>query len=131
MQQQQHLVSLRYGWSSHNCLCSNLQTGLVLYPTNTRFKNVVLLLCDHCYVYYPGAGSRHEQLMQWYYNMYGSTKQFSLVSGFYVRPDGTFQFNAWQQNIPGLYTDAVNDMDVCEQDVIRQVVQGQTDSYAV
>ena len=129
-QGQNHLVSHRYGWSGHNCLCSNIQTGLVLYPTNTRFKNIVLLLCDTCFDYYPGSGNRHEQLMRWYYDIYGATKQFSLVSGFFVQSDGTFQFNSWEQQSPVLYTESVNKMDGCEQDIIRQVVNGQIDSYA-
>lgn len=127
---QQHNVANRYGWSLHNFPCRGLRTGLVLYPSDIRYKNTVLLLCDYGFYYHPrGAGNRHEQLMRWYYSIYRSTKQFSLVSGFSVQPDGTFQFNSWQQKSPGLYTDNVNNMDGCEQEVIRQVVNGQIENY--
>jgi hypothetical protein len=124
-----HMISNRYGWSGHNCLCSGLKTGLVLYPRNTKFKNVVLLLCDNCFNYKPTAGKRHEQLMQWYYDMYGALKDFRLTSGFYSKVDGSLEFNSWPQNGPGLYTDNINQMNICEQDVLRKVINGQLDSY--
>lgn len=131
-QGKQHQVANRYGWSQHNYPCRGLKTGLVLYPADVMHKNTVLLLCDSYFYYHPNArGNRHEQLMRWYYNIYRSSKQFSLVSGFSVQPDGTFQFNNWQQQLPGLYTNNVNNMDGCEQDVIQQVVNGRIDSHTV
>ena len=128
---QKHVISNRYGWSTHNCQCSGEKTGLVLYPSNTAYKNIVLLLCGSCYNYQPNAGLRHEQLMQWYYDMYGTSKQFHLVSGFYVKADGSLEFNTWSQRGPGLYTDNTNQMNACEQDVIRRVINGKLDSYIV
>lgn len=128
---QKHIISNRYGWSTHNCQCSGEKTGLVLYPSNTAYKNIVLLLCESCYNYQPNAGLRHQQLTQWYYDMYGTSKQFHLVSGFYVKADGSLEFNTWSQRGPGLYTDNTNQMNACEQDVIRRVINGKLDSYIV
>ena len=126
---QKHVISNRYGWSSHNCRCSGPKTGLVLYPTETMHKNVVLLVCDSCFDYQPRAGTRHEQLVQWHYNHYRAGKQYRLVSGFYSNANGSLEFNSRPQNRPGLYTDNINQMNECEQDVLRKVINGQLDSY--
>lgn len=126
---QNHVISNRYGWSSHNCRCRGKKTGLVLYPRDTMHKNIVLLLCDSCYDYQPNAGLRHEQLVQWYYDIYRTQRQFRLLSGFYSKTDGSLEFNSWSQNRPGLYTDNITQMNACEQDVIRKVIAGQLESY--
>jgi hypothetical protein len=123
------VISNRYGWSSHNRRCNGPQTGLVLYPRDTMYKNIVLLLCDRFFYYQPRAGARHEQLMQWYYNRYGPSRQYRLASGFYSKADGSIDFNSWPQNGPGLYTSNINQMNICEQDVLRKVINGQLDSY--
>jgi hypothetical protein len=126
---QKHVISNRYSWSSHNCRCSGPKTGLVLYPRDIMYKNIVLLLCDSCFDYQSRVGTRHEQLMQWYYDMYGPSKQYRLASGFYSKADGSLEFNSWPQNGPGLYTNNINQMNVCEEDVLRRVINGQLESY--
>jgi hypothetical protein len=93
------------------------------------YKNIVLLFCDSCFDYQPIAGARHEQLMQWYYDMYGALKDFRLTSGFYSKADGSLEFNSWSHNGLGLYTNNINQMNLCEQDVLRKVINGQLNSY--
>ncbi len=126
---QQHVVSNRYGWSFHNCKHRGPKTGIVLYPTDIKHKNIVLLVCDQHFGYQPNAGTRHDQLLRWYYGIYRESKQYRLVSGFSLKDDESLVFNDWSRNGRGPYTDNINQMDAFEQDVVRRVVTGQLDSY--
>lgn len=117
-------ISSRFGWSNHNCSCNASKTGLVLYPTNTRYKNVVLLVCESCFGYQDGAGRQHQQLLNWYYRIYGDTKQYQWVSGFSQKKDGSLGFNSRSCNLVGPYaTGNIACLDF-EQGVIRRVVNG-------
>lgn len=128
---QNHGISPRYGWSIHSRACEGHKTGLVLYPTNVTFKNVVLLLCDSGFGYQFNGETRHQQLIRWYYTMYAHAKQYQLLTGFDVKSDGSIQFNTWKQSGYSFFTDNFNQMNVCEQDVIRKVIEGQRKSYVV
>ena len=125
-----HIVSNRYGWSAHNCQHDNRKTGLVLYPYNTAYKNVVLLLCERCYGYDSAGGTQHNQLQKWYYDIYTTSKTFRLASGFSRKLDGSLGFNSYSQNAAGAYTDNSNTMNDIEQNIVRKVVTGQLDSYS-
>ncbi|CAF1426713.1 unnamed protein product, partial [Rotaria sordida] len=95
-----------YGWSEHNCSCKGRKTGLVLYPYDIEYKNIVLLVCENCYGYQEKKdGTQHEQLEQWYYNIYGKSKQYRLASGFSMKDDGSLGFNSVSKNGRGPYTD--------------------------
>ena len=122
-------ISRRYGWSSHNCNCPGRKTGLVLYPFDTKYKNTVLLVCENCYGYRVNGDTQHNQLLQWYYNIYGKSKQFRCVSGFSQRADGTLGFNSYSQNTTGFYTDNINTMGDIEQRIVRKVVKEPLYSY--
>jgi hypothetical protein len=126
---QDHIVSNRYGWSAHNCQHDDRKTGLVLYPYNTEHKNVVLLLCESCYGYKSTGSTQHTQLQKWYYDIYTTSKQYRLASGFSRKSDGSLGFNSYSQNAVGPYTGNSNTMNDFEKNIVRKVVQGQLDSY--
>lgn len=126
---QQHKVSNRFGWSVHNCQHGGPKTGLVLYPANSNYKNIVLLVCERHYGYQKGLDSQHEQLHKWYFSLYGESKQFPVVSGFALKADGTLGFNSLTFNAKGPYTDHQKEMGVLEQNIVRVVVEGKLDSY--
>ncbi|UJR17245.1 hypothetical protein I4U23_004140 [Adineta vaga] len=122
-------ISNRYGWSSHNCKCPGRKTGLVLYPFDTDYKNIVLLVCENCYDYQRNGGTQHDQLLRWYYRIYGDSKRFRCVSGFSQKVDGSLGFNSYSQNTTGYYTDNINTMSQLEQEIVRKVVHEQLHSY--
>lgn len=126
---QEHEVSNRFGWSVHNCQHSGTKTGIVLYPENSNYKNIVVLVCESHYGHRSGSGSQHNQLHNWYYGLYGESKQFRLVSGFALRQDGNLGFNSWSKNSGGPYTNNHNEMSDVEKEVVRKVVEGKLDSY--
>ncbi|CAF3172511.1 unnamed protein product, partial [Rotaria sp. Silwood2] len=128
---QQHLVSNTYGWSSHNCSCQRRKTGLVLYPIHTSYKNIVLLVCENCYGYTQNGGTQHEQLHQWYYRIYGDSKQFRFVSGFSLKDDGSLGFNSYSQNAVGPYSDGTREMGSMEEAAVTAVVRGKLDRYTI
>ena len=128
-------LSVRYGWSSHSCACQNIsKTGLVLYPSNTDYKNIVLLVCEKCYGYNKSNGlTQHKQLADWYYGIYGDKKSYSFTSGFSIKADGQLGFNSTTFNAMSrcpYHTDN-RTMGKLEQDVIQQVVLDKLDSYTV
>ncbi|CAF5180408.1 unnamed protein product [Rotaria magnacalcarata] len=128
-------VSVRYGWSTHNCLCQNTsKTGLVLYPSNPDHKNIVLLLCEKCYEYRGSDhGIQHKQLADWYFGIYGDEKSFLFTSGFYKKVDGELGFNSSTFNSIRSCPYHTDDrtMGQLEQDVVRQVIQDKLDTYIV
>ena len=124
---QKHEVSNRFGWSVHNCQHSGPKTGIVLYPANSNYKNTVVLVCNS---HYQSRGdTRHEQLHNWYYDLYGESKQFRLVSGFALRQDGNLGFNSGTYNQGGPYTNNQREMGAVEEEIVRKVVNGKLDSY--
>ncbi|CAF1604834.1 unnamed protein product [Didymodactylos carnosus] len=122
-------LSKRYGWSTHNCSCRGGKTGLVLYPFVTKQKNIVLLVCESCYGYRSNKGTQHRQLLEWYYGIYGDSKQYRCVSGFSQKGNGELGFNSMTLNAAGRYTDNTREMGELEQDIVRIVVNGQLESY--
>ncbi|CAF3775241.1 unnamed protein product [Rotaria sp. Silwood1] len=126
-----YFISRRFGWSKHNCSCRGRKTGLVLYPYDTKYKNVVLLVCENCYGYQPNNGTQHEQLLNWYNRLYCGSKTFRFVSGFYMKEDGSLGFNSASQNANGIYSNGSREMSPIEQDAVRKVVNGKLDDYTV
>ena len=124
-----HIVSNRYGWSVHNCQHSGEKTGLVLYPKDTQHKNTVLLVCEKHFGYQRGHGTQHQQLEAWYYKIYSKSKDFSLVSGFSQKPNGSLGYNSVSMNAVGPYSNNHNAMGVFEQNVVQKVVKGRINSY--
>jgi hypothetical protein len=126
-------LSTRFGWSTHNCSCKCSKTGLVLYPSDTQYKNVVLLVCEGCYGYKSGLGQppQHQQLLNWYYRIYGDSKEFSWVSGFSQKDDGSLGFNSRSCNLRGPYATGNIACLTFEQSIIRTVVNGKLKNYRV
>jgi len=146
-------LSNRYGLSTHNCECNRSKTGMnickknfarnwlfhyltkgiVYYPEDIRHKNIVLLVCEQCYGYKSeaGKGSQHTQLDEWYYKIYGTSKQFTLKSGFSQKRDGTLGFNSWTFNNDPQYGTGVRTMEKLEQDVIRKVITEKLNNYDI
>jgi hypothetical protein len=121
----------KYGWSTHNCLCPGSKTGLVLYPTDLQYKNIVLLVCAKCYNYDASKGTtQHEQLEKWYYDIYGTTKSFRFTTGFSLKADGSLGFNSSSKNSTGSsYHTTDRTMEKFEQDAVTKVVKSKLDSY--
>lgn len=94
----QVILSKRFGWSTHNCSCSGSKTGLVFYPKNPQHKNIVLLVCEKCYNFKSGDGTQHQQLAKWYFNIYGTGKSFHFTSGFSMKSDESLGYNSASQN---------------------------------
>lgn len=125
-------VSSRFGWSTHNCHCAKSKTGLIFYPTNIIHKNIVLLVCETCYGYLSGVKTQHQQLADWYYGIYGESKSFSFVSGFSQKENGKLGFNSGSMNCGSTqYHTGDRTMGQLEQEVVRQVVRGQLNSYEI
>jgi hypothetical protein len=126
----------RYGWSEHNCSCNKSKTGLILYPFDLKFKNIVLLVCEDCYGFKAGKETQHEQLCNWYYGIYGDSKSFALTSGFAQLADGTFKYNSSTYNEKLKYGDleygngkrCMNDL---EQKIVQEVVTNKHSTYNV
>lgn len=126
----------RYGWSEHSCSCNNSKTGLILYPIDTRFKNIVLLVCQNCYGYQEGEGTQHGQLCKWYYEIYEDSKSFAFVSGFAQMEDGTLKYNSSTYNEKLIYgdldySDGNRTMNELEQKIVQEVVTNKHSSYNV
>lgn len=126
----------RYGWSEHNCSCKNSKTGLILYPTNPQFKNIVLLVCQNCYGFQDGNGTQHEQLCKWYYKIYGDSKSFALLSGFAQLENGTFKYNSSTYNEKLMYGnleygDGKRLMNELEQKIVQEVVTNKQRTYNI
>ncbi len=133
---EKRVLSNRYGWSEHNCSCKNSKTGLILYPTNTQFKNIVLLVCQNCYGFQDGNGTQHEQLCKWYYKIYGDSKTFALLSGFAQLENGTFKYNSSTYNEKLMYGnleygDGKRLMNELEQKIVQEVVTNKQRTYNV
>lgn len=94
-----------------------------------KYKNVVLLVCGSHYGYQKNAGTKHGQLLRWYYNIYGESRQYRLLSGFSVKNNGSLVFNDWPRNEMGLYTYNINKMKPFEEDAIQRVINGELHSY--
>lgn len=90
---------------------------------------MVLLICESCYGYNSAGSTQHNQLQKWYYDIYTTSKQYRLASGFSLKVDGSLGFNSYSQNAAGPYTDNSNTMNDFEKDIVRKVVEGQLDSY--
>lgn len=103
-------------------------TGLVLYPKNTNHKNIVLLVCESCFGYESGKGTQHAQLSNWYYGIYGESKEFTLISGFYQR-NGKLGFNSVTFNFGGKYGNGTKEMESLEMQTVEIVVRGKLESY--
>jgi hypothetical protein len=130
LQGEKFRVSSRYGWSTHNCSCKGRKTGLVLYPIDIDKKNVVLLVCEECYGYRRDRNkTQHDQLLEWYYNIYGESKQYRFVSGFSLKDDGSLGFNSVSMNTTGPYATRDRHMNPLEQSAVKAVVEGKLDSY--
>lgn len=130
------LLCNRYGWSEHNCNCKKSKTGLILYPIDRNYKNIVLLVCQDCYGYKSGQGTQHEQLCKWYYGIYGDSKAFALVSGFAQKDDGSFGYNSSTYNEKIMYGDVdygdgKRYMNELEQRIVQEVVTNKRHSYNV
>ncbi|CAF1505949.1 unnamed protein product [Adineta steineri] len=127
------LVSACYGWSTHNCPCENTsKTGLILYPSDTQYKNIVLLVCELCYKYKgPAHGTQHQQLADWYFSIYGDRKSFKFTSGFSAKIDGQLGFNSktFNKSSSCPYHTEKKTMGPLEQEAVQNVVKGKLDSY--
>ena len=124
-------LSNRYGFSAHSCSCNRSKTGLVFYPYDIRHKNVVLVVCESCYGYQTGRGTRHQQLHDWYFRIYGTSKQFILVSGFAQEQDGNFKFNSSTFNETGPYSSGKRGLLPFEQRLIPHIVNWQLANFQV
>ena len=126
------VLSKQYGWSSHNCSCNRSKTGLVLYPSNKQWKNIVLLCCEVCYDYQSNTGkTQHQQLHDWYYKLYGDSKDFVVISGFSQETDGTFKFNSGTFNLRGPYSTRQRELELFEQNIIKIVVKEKCEKYCM
>ncbi|CAF3709594.1 unnamed protein product [Rotaria socialis] len=125
-------VSSRFGWSTHNCGCTESKTGLVLYPNDVRFKNIVLLVCAKCYGY-TGRKTQHQELADWYYGIYGDSKSFSFTSGFSQKGNNELGFNSSSMNCntTSRYHTIDRTMGELEQEAVRKVVRGQLNSFDI
>jgi hypothetical protein len=125
-------VTSRFGWSTHSCSCTDSKTGLVLYPKDVQFKNIVLLVCEKCYGY-TRQKTQHEELADWYYGIYGDSKSFSFTSGFSQKKNGELGFNSSSMNCcsSSRYHTIDRQMGELEQKAVRQVVHGQLNSYEI
>ncbi len=123
--------SKRYGWSTHNCSCNSSKTGIVLYPNDTKHKNIVLLLCRKCYGYKENGDTQHQQLLNWYYGQYGDSKQFRTATGFCQRENGELGYNSITLNEKNEYGLRSKEMLPFEQNVVKIVVDGKLNSYIV
>lgn len=126
----------RYGWSEHNCPCDDSKTGLILYPKDMKFKNIVLLVCQNCYGFQQGNGTQHEQLCKWYYKIYGDSKSFALLSGFARAKDGSFKYNSSTYNQKLMYgnveySDGNRIMNELEQKIVQEVVINKHRTYDI
>jgi len=129
---QKHTIANRFGWSVHNCDHDGSKTGVVLYPTDTKHKNTIILRCETHYGYTSSSHrTQHQQLHDWYYTRYANSKSFRLASGFSVKNDGSLGFNSWSLNTVGPYTNNQREMSSLEQDIVRKVVTGKLDTYTV
>lgn len=90
--QQTSIVSNPYSWSIHNCICKKPKTGLILYPTNDKMKNLILVVCEQCYNYQVDNESPHSQLEKWYFNIYKDSESFCFKSRFLLNEDNSFHF---------------------------------------
>lgn len=125
-------LSPKYGYSSHSCSCNNSKTGLILYPKDIKYTNVVLLVCRTCYDHDSYSGTDHERLEKWYYALYGESKQFELITGFCLKTDGSIGFKSYSKNRDGPYsskTAADGVMNPFEQDVLKNVVRNKASHY--
>jgi hypothetical protein len=89
----------------------------------------VLLVCEKCYSYRQERGTQHEQLLKWYYDIYGDSKQFRCVSGFSLKDDGSLGYRSLSQNARGPYTDETREMGSLEQRAVKEVVKGKLKTY--
>lgn len=89
----------------------------------------MLLVCENCYGYKSNNGTQHNQLRNWYFRIYGDSKQIRVISGFSQRDDGSLGFNSATFNATGPYTDGTREMGRLEQDIIRKIVNGKLTSY--
>ena len=94
-----------------------------------KYKNVVLLVCGNHYGYQKNAGTRHSQLLKWYYSVYGESRQYRFLSGFSLKNNGSLVFNDWSRNEIGLYTYNINHISPSEEDTIQRVINGEIYSY--
>jgi hypothetical protein len=120
-----------YGLSEHSCWCNRSKTGLVLYPSNINYKNIVLLVCENCYGYQSGRGTQHQQLIDWYYGIYGDSKQFEWISGFCQKRDGSLGFNSKSCNLAGPYSSGQHTCLEFEQSIIELVVRARLWTFHV
>lgn len=130
------MLSHRYGWSEHSCSCQKSKTGLILYPTDARFKNIVLLVCQECYGFQQGNGTQHAQLCKWYFKIYGDSKAFALISGFAQEEEGAFKYNSSTYNEKLMYGDldysnGERIMNAMEQKIVQEVVSNKHRSYNI
>ncbi|CAF1629767.1 unnamed protein product [Didymodactylos carnosus] len=125
------ILSSHYGWSTHNCSCNR---SVVLYPRDINHKNIVLLLCEQCYKYernrHPQK-TQHQQLIDWYYDIYADSKQFALVSGFSQDLKGHLKFNSTTLNTGHKYGSPTREMEPFEQEVVRKVVSDKLIKYTL
>jgi len=91
----QNLISQRWGISEHSCNCNKSKTGLVFYVSKeTKFKNVVLFICEKCYGYDGNIeSSHHQQLLKYYQIMYPYKTHLS-VAGFSIKQSGELDVNS-------------------------------------
>ena len=124
-------ISNRYGMSTESCRHGGEKTGLLLYPTDPQHKNVALVVCDKHYNYHRYAGTKHDQLLRWYYNIYKDSKQFQAIAKFFLRADGTLRFDEIPEGENLYYTNHIHKMDVSERDILQRVIDGRIHSYSV
>ncbi|CAF0779202.1 unnamed protein product [Adineta steineri] len=126
---QKYAISSRFRLSPHNCKCRGRKTGLVLYPVDKNHENTVLLVCENHFGYQSNDATQHKQLLQWYYRIYGDSKQYRFVSGFSQKDNGSLSFNSISQNAVGPYTNNKKEMSSIEQKIVNKIVSEQLHSY--
>jgi hypothetical protein len=127
----QRFLSSRYGCSTHNCSCNKSKTGVILYPCDTRYKNIVLLMCENDFGFQKGKGTQHQQLFNWYNAKYGTSKSFELVSGFAEAENGDLKYNSWTFNNHEKYGTGERQMEGFEQKILKHVVKYKFNNYQV
>lgn len=126
------LLSTRYGCSLHNCACNKSKTGVIFYPFDTRYKNIVLLMCEDCSKSPDVTGqTQHERLYDWYFRKYGTKKSFEFASGFAQEVNGFLKYNSSTLNLHKTYGTGERSMNDFEQKILRHVVMHKLDNYQV
>lgn len=88
-------------------------------------------MCQKSYEYKQDKDTQHQQLFNWYNQIYGKSKSFELVSGFAQDINGNLKYNSWTFNNHDIYGTGVRNMEIFEQNILQHILKYKFNNYQI